>query len=162
MNVYRVALFRPLAAGNIATAWLVVNTSETDAAHIIVSAFTTRREAEREADALNAAAERARVRHSRGDIRQNPATLALHLAGNPVGRRSLIARDVLWVVYRHNDDGKLYGHAFGTESFDIKGKGTSIVLTGTAETSKVEAWSRPGGEVLLKHRDGLPVWENVE
>lgn len=66
---------------------------------------------------------------------------------------------VVAIIYRHRDDGRLYVHGFGDREPEITSGRRSVTLTGLATDSKVEAIARRDGTVLLRSSDGARVWK---
>lgn len=73
---------------------------------------------------------------------------------------STFGKHVLAIVYEHQDDGELYAHGFGEKEVDVRQRGEELVLTGIGKRTNVLAQALPDGAVLLKHKDGKPVWKD--
>lgn len=93
-------------------------------------------------------------------FRPNPASLVTHLAGLAANPGTVIG-EVLWIVYRHREDKSYRGHAFNSADFDITDRPNGgILLTGTADRSKVVMQALPDGSLKISHREGIPIWED--
>lgn len=66
---------------------------------------------------------------------------------------------VMAIVYRHAEDGELYVHGFGSREPDIRTLRDGVALTGLVDDGQVEAVAQRDGSVVLRSRDGSPVWQ---
>lgn len=89
------------------------------------------------------------------DVSANPLLMTM---GNP-GRR-LMGTDVLAVVYRHKEDGKLYCHGFGDADIKLTTRGDALTITALKEWTGVRMFAEPDGSVSISKPNGR-VWEDM-
>lgn len=75
-----------------------------------------------------------------------------------MSRRSTLGV-VVAIIYRHVDDGQLYVHGFGSEEPNIRTLADGVALTGLVDDGQVMAVAQRDGSVVLRSRDGSPVWQ---
>lgn len=81
----------------------------------------------------------------------------VHANPGPTGRRVKLSNDVQAIVYDHVTQGPRC-HGYGNADIDLKTRGDTLSITGLHERTGVEMYGLADGSVLVKHRDGKPVW----
>jgi hypothetical protein len=69
---------------------------------------------------------------------------------------------VMAIVYVHKDDGNFYCHGFGDADIDLKSRGDALTITGLKSRTHVGMFAEADGSVRIAHKDGEPLWEDVE
>lgn len=87
-------------------------------------------------------------------VRKNPLLMTM---GNP---GQLMGTDVLAVVYRHKDDGKLYCHGFGDADIVLRSNGDKLTISALKEWTGVKMYALPDGSIRIV-KPGGRVWEDL-
>lgn len=77
------------------------------------------------------------------------------------GRGIKTSDDVQAIVYRHEEDGKLYVHGFGDADLDLTTRDGKLIIDGLKDETDVQMFAQPDGSVRIASRDGSPVWEDM-
>lgn len=78
------------------------------------------------------------------------------------GRGRKMSDHVQAIVYKHVEDGRLYCHGFGDADINLKtSRGGALTIEGLHDTTGVQALAQPDGSVIIRHRDGEPIWEDI-
>lgn len=89
--------------------------------------------------------------------RRNPLLMTM---GNPGPRGRLMGTDVLAVVYRHKEDGKLYCHGFGDAEIKLTTRGDALTITALKEWTGVRMFALPDGSISISKPNGR-IWEDM-
>jgi hypothetical protein len=80
--------------------------------------------------------------------------------GASTGSRVKMSNDVQAIVYDHVTEGPRC-HGYGNADIDLRTRGDTLSITGLHERTGVEMFGLADGSVLIKRKDGKPVWKNL-
>lgn len=73
-----------------------------------------------------------------------------------------MSRNVLAVLYIHEDDGEQYAHGFGDAQLDLDTqRNGTVTIGGLLERTDVEMIAQDDGTVLLRGTHGQRLWDDV-
>ena len=117
----------------------------------------------REVRAGNGTGALAQLRVVEGIAAAMLAQVARGVHVNPARGGKVFGSDVQAIVYRNSDVRKFpyRAHAFGGHPFDLTNRGDALTIHGIVDRTGIECVALADGTVLLRHKRGLPIWEDL-
>jgi hypothetical protein len=87
----------------------------------------------------------------------NPPRRGARRRANPPAGAQKFSNHVQAIVYEHVTEGDRV-HGFGNADPDLRTRGRTLAMTGLKEKTGAEMYALPDGSILIRNRDGKPLW----